>query len=290
MASSAGAKVGCGGAILAALIAVLTALFGLDLEPGAPSPRAPHASPTSSPSSTSEPSSAPLVLDEDALLRQARGNARLTSFTRAKKEIMDIHHDHAKTFYCGCDYTPDKQIDLEGCGYKVRKSASRAQRVEIEHVVPASAFGKKLSSWSSGHEDCVDGQGKAYKGRRCAERVSQLFKLMQADLHNLQPAIGEVNGDRSDRPMGEIPGEERAYGRCDVEISREFIEPRQAIRGDVARAYLYMDWAYPGFALLSQEQRVLFERWSAQDPPDAWERERAKRVQKIQGNPNPFIP
>ena len=34
----------------------------------------------------------------------------------------------------------------------------------------------------------------------------------EADLHNLVPAIGEINGDRSNFIFSEIRGEERVYG------------------------------------------------------------------------------
>jgi deoxyribonuclease-1 len=50
-----------------------------------------------------------------------------------------------------------------------------------------------------------------------------------------------------------------------------------------------MDWAYPGRGIISGKNRKLFEAWAKADPPDAWERERAKRIAKRQGNANPFI-
>lgn len=225
---------------------------------------------------------------EAEVLSRARGNLTITSFSRSKKELLELHHDHAKTFYCGCSYAQDKQINLASCGYKVRKSQKRAERVEYEHVMPASLFGRKLDAWIKGHPDCVR-SGRPYKGRACAERTSKLFKLMQADMYNLQPAIGEVNGDRSDADVAMLEGEPRAYGRCDFEVRDGLVEPGAQVQGDVARTYFYMEWAYPGLELISAEQRAMLERWSAQDPVDDWERERARRIQKIQGNANPFI-
>ena len=119
--------------------------------------------------------------------------------------------------------------------------------LQWEHVVPAEAFGRSLRVWREGHPDCVNSKGKAYKGRRCAKKVSKLFRRMEADLHNLQPAIGEVNGDRSNYSMQEIAGEAREYGACDVEIDRRKIEPKEAIRGDIARTYFYMDHVHHVF-------------------------------------------
>ena len=220
---------------------------------------------------------------------KSQGNERVGSFSTAKRELMQIHRDHAKTFYCGCAFSSSKAIDLKSCGYTPRSSAKRARRVEFEHVVPASELGHAFAQWEQGHPSCRTSKGKPYKGRRCLEKTSAPFRLMQADMHNLQPAIGEVNGDRSNYPMATLSGEARAYGACDVEIRDQRIEPSERVRGDIARTYLYMDWAYPGVGLLDAAQRRMFEAWSQADPPDRWERTRAARIQKVQGNANPFI-
>lgn len=60
---------------------------------------------------------------------------------------------------------------------------------------------------------------------------------MEADLHNLVPAVGELNGDRSNYRMAVISGEDRTYGACDFEIdsSRKVVEPMAETRGDIAR-------------------------------------------------------
>ena len=112
---------------------------------------------------------------------------------------------------------------------------------------------------------------------------------MEADLYNLQPTIGEVNGDRKHYSMATLEGEPRAYGACDVEISDRKIEPRPQIRGDIARTYFYMNWAYPGRGIVGKKRRKLFEAWDAADPVDAWEFERTQRIAGIQGNVNPFV-
>ncbi len=218
----------------------------------------------------------------------ARGNQKIATFQRAKKLIMEVHQDHGRTFYCDCDFDEDKQVDARRCGYTPRKSSARGSRVEIEHVVPASVFGQQLSAWTEGEAQC-ERQGKPFKGRTCAERASKAFRYMQADLYNLQPAVGEVNGDRSNLPMGEVAGEPRVYGKCDAEVGDGVFEPRPAIRGDIARAYLYMAWAYPEYTMMSPEERALMEAWSKSDPVDAWERERARRIEALQGNKNPLI-
>jgi deoxyribonuclease-1 len=202
--------------------------------------------------------------------------------------MEQVFAGHETTFYCGCTYSGN-EVDLASCGYQAKKDLDHAKRLEWEHVVPAEAFGQSFREWREGHPECIDSKGKAFKGRNCARKMSTLFRYMEADLYNLQPAIGEVNWLRSNYSMEMIPGEKRAFGACDIEIENRKIEPRPEIRGDVARTYLYMDKAYPGHGIISRSNQKLFAAWDKEDPVDDWERERARRIETIQGNRNSFI-
>ena len=112
---------------------------------------------------------------------------------------------------------------------------------------------------------------------------------MQADMFNLYPAIGEVNGRRSNYSMAIINGEKREFGKCDVEIKNKKVEPKESIRGEIARTYLYMDSVYPGRGVISKKNRKIFDAWNQSDPVDEWECERSKRIEKIQGNRNDVV-
>ena len=112
---------------------------------------------------------------------------------------------------------------------------------------------------------------------------------MEADMYNLFPAIGEVNGLRSNYPMTIIEGEEREFGKCDVEIKRRRVEPREEVRGEIARTQTYMDSVYPGKGIISKKNRSMFEEWNRSDPVEEWECERAKKIEKIQGNRNEVV-
>ncbi len=57
--------------------------------------------------------------------------------------------------------------------------------------------------------------------------------------------------------------------------------------GDIARVMFYMADTY-GFNLSRQDQQ-LYTAWSRQDPPDAWEVERTRRIKAIQGQGNRFV-
>jgi deoxyribonuclease-1 len=123
------------------------------------------------------------------------------TFDSAKKVARDaIYANHQTDFYCGCAFQPSGAtggtIDASSCGYQARKNKARGKRLEWEHVMPAYFFGHTRSCWKSGNARCVK-DGRKFKGRACCAKVDSTFRRIEADLHNLTPAVGELNGDRS---------------------------------------------------------------------------------------------
>lgn len=219
----------------------------------------------------------------------AGGNISNDSFSRAKKLLLkEVYYDHRETFYCGCPFDVKKRL-IPSDRYTPKRNTKRSETIEWEHVVPAEAFGRSFSEWRDGDLSCVDSKGRTFKGRNCARKISEEFRFMEADMFNLVPAVGELNGDRSNYSYAMIHGEPREYGSCDFEIENQKAEPREEIRGDIARIYFYMDWAYPGHGIVSEKNRKLFEAWDKDDPVDAWEIERCRRIEAVQGNRNPFV-
>ena len=216
------------------------------------------------------------------------GNQLIESFSKAKKILRNIHKDNPVTFYCQCKYER-KKPNWSSCGFSFRKDKKRASRIEWEHVLPASYFGVKFETWKSGHHDCKNKNGKKFKGRKCTEKIHSAYRKMQADLYNLQPAIGEVNGLRSNYQIGIINGESREFGNCDIEINNKIVEPTEKIRGNIARTYLYMEHTYPKYVILNQNLKSLIKKWDEMDPVDEWECLRAEKIKKIQGNINQVL-
>lgn len=201
------------------------------------------------------------------------------SFSKAKKLMSNLYSDHQSTFYCGCDYKKidgKLRTDLDSCSYEPRKNAKRAARIEWEHVVPAWWIGHQRQCWQDG-------------GRKNCRKTDKVFKKAEADMYNLVPAIGEVNGDRSNYRFGMLEGEIRRYSQCDfeVEFKQRVVEPNPEIRGDIARTYFYMSDTYK--IRLSKRQKRLLEIWNRQDPVDDWELIRAKRIAEITKTRNPYI-
>jgi deoxyribonuclease-1 len=244
----------------------------------------------------------PLILILSLLTMLGNSAEIPSSFSKAKKlALTQVYKDHHKSFYCGCSFNDKKQVDKASCGYEPRtpitksgKENIRDNRIEWEHVLPASTMGKHLACWGSERNQfsqCVKYNGKLKSGRDCCQKVNRDFRNAHNDLVNLTPAIGEVNADRSNLPYAEIIGENRDYGQCDFEYDsvNKMVEPSEIIRGDIARIQLYLEDKYGevlGFKF-SVENKLMFNQWNEKDLVSEWERN--KHICKAQGSGNDFV-
>lgn len=223
-----------------------------------------------------------------------KGNSKYESFTEVKEILLKKIYDTRRiTFYCGCTFYENKSVRCRvGEG-------NRARRIEWEHVVPASRFGKTFRSWKKQESltcripsfirEIFSIKCESLSARENARRESKAYRLMESDMYNLVPAIGLINQERQNYPYGIISGEKRAFGNCDFEVEGKKVEPAPYIRGDIARIYFYMDDAYPGRNLLSDDEERMFRVWEREDPVDKWECERCKKIESFQGNMNIFV-
>ncbi len=125
---------------------------------------------------------------------------------------------------------------------------------------------------------------------------------MFSDIHNLKPADASVNSSRSnlDFDNGGYTHPEATGCKYDDDSW----EPRDQVKGDIARIIFYMDARYEGGAGeidLKVKDAVdnypnpwhgklsALLQWNIQDPPDAFERNRNNVIASYQGNRNPFI-
>ncbi|MEU6074169.1 endonuclease [Micromonospora sp. NPDC047074] len=123
------------------------------------------------------------------------------------------------------------------------------------------------------------------------------------DVHHLRPEDVSVNSTRGNKdfdnggsPVAEAPG---CYTDADS------WEPRNAVKGDIARMIMYMAIRYEGtdgWPNLELNQSVsngtapyhgrlsVLLQWNQADPPDAFEKRRNQRIyERWQGNRNPFV-
>jgi deoxyribonuclease-1 len=213
-----------------------------------------------------------LALAQDETPSLADVTPDVVSFSTAKKRMYAIHTGQP-TLYCGCEWQ-DKVVNLYSCelgGF----DSTRWNRTEAEHVVPAYAIGAHRPCWAEGRDHCL--------------KVDEDFKKAHNDLHNLRPAVGQINGYRSNNAMGIVAGDELEWGACDFEVDLEadIAEPREERRGDIARIYFYMEWQH-GITIPAWQRPILLH-WHQLDPVTDTERELDKSIELKQGNSNPFV-
>ncbi|MFC6089671.1 endonuclease [Saccharothrix lopnurensis] len=123
------------------------------------------------------------------------------------------------------------------------------------------------------------------------------------DVHHLRPEDVSVNANRGNKDFDS--GGSAAAEAPGNYTDGDSWEPRNAVKGDVARMLFYMAVRYEGgdgFANLELNDRVangtapyhgrssVLLRWHAQDPPDAFEKRRNQVIHdRFQGNRNPFV-
>lgn len=205
------------------------------------------------------------------------------NYKEASKILPKVYYGELqKDLYCGCPYRNKKDIDVSKCGYEPRynpkrKSYERAKRIEWEHIVTAHNMGHFRPCWKNG-------------GRENCRIKDPEFEFQEGDLHNLYPAIGEINGDRNNFMYSQWSNSpELMYGSCEtvVDFKMKKAQPRPEIRGLIARVHFYMEDTYG--IKLSRQDRQLFTAWDNMYPVSREECLRDERIAKIQGNHNRFV-
>jgi deoxyribonuclease I len=232
---------------------------------------------------STEPRSAPTALSDEF-------PGITKNFGAAKGLLYDqVYADHSVTFYCGCSYNQQGQIDLDRCNLGPLAGIKGADRVEADHIFSVTEFGESRLCWRKpmAFHECLAG-GKPLSGPDCCERVDSTFAAAHNDLHNLVPIEGALVSKRSLHHWGLVNGGEH-YGDCGIRFnpSIQRSQPMDSLRGDIARIMFYMSDTY-GFRLSSQDTQ-LYITWNNADPPDPWEIERNRRITRIQGRGNHYI-
>jgi len=126
-----------------------------------------------------------------------------------------------------------------------------------------------------------------------------------SDLHNLFPVNQvECNAVRSNYPYGEVVNPTDVYGPCSFganSFNQTVYEPRESIKGDVARALMYQavknnapgeDFSFPeqiSFLIPYGQMEYVIKQWHFGDLPDNYEIARNEYIQTRQNNRNGFI-
>lgn len=160
-------------------------------------------------------------------------------------------------------------------------------RVNCEHIVPQSFFSE---SGENGREP------------------------MRSDIHHLAPSYRNWNSTRSNYPFDNIADTDVTkwmietreqntipavnpsdYSKFSNSGNYNRFEPRDKVKGDIARAVLYFYTMYEDNEDVNRDIYRVFRNlqvaleWHEMDPPDRTEEDRNRKVEIYQGNRNPYI-
>lgn len=115
------------------------------------------------------------------------------------------------------------------------------------------------------------------------------YPYILADLHNYYPALARVELARRNAQFADLADAVPSTFDdldCQMKASYQLVEPRDAAKGNIARAIFYMHVEYD---LPIVGLAPMFKTWHRLDPADAEERARNDRIEALQGSRNRFI-
>ncbi len=157
----------------------------------------------------------------------------------------------------------DSGAFIEDC-YCEHFYTTKRSKLNIEHSWPQSLFSKKYDKF-----------------------------LQKSDLHHLFPVDTVANSTRGHYPFGEVVVKDIEIPSCDASSfgtnsrGELVFEPKENIKGDIARAVFYFATRYQ-MSIENSEEEIL-KKWNKEDPVSAFELEKNNKVMMIQGNRNPYI-
>jgi endonuclease I len=200
-----------------------------------------------------------------------------------KSALHNIIDDHTVKTYGDARYILDESdVDPDNSSNLILLYTGNS----ISNNWDGGASWNREHVWSKSHGFPDEGEDVAY-----------------SDLHNLKPAHPTVNTDRSDKDFEEGGTPHSIATECN-ETSNTW-EPRDEVKGDVARIMLYMTVRYEGDATNEVDLELVEEitsypnpefgilstllQWHINDPVDEFERNRNDVIYSKQNNRNPFI-
>lgn len=198
-----------------------------------------------------------------AQLRSKISNNKKNSYSRARQYLFNelslkrdkSGHYYMRGVYCDNIYT----ANTPNIGKFGRGRIPNHEVVNCEHTWPQSKFIRRSDS-----------------------------KMQKGDLHHLFPTDTHANSVRSSNDFGEVRSGKSAGRNCSSsKTDGKYFEPADYHKGNVARAMFYFAIRYNG--KINPRMEAYLRKWHEQDPVDLDEIERNNKIEKIQGNRNPFI-
>ncbi len=212
-------------------------------------------------------------------IRNAYKPTQLLTFAQAKDTLyakVFIENDSVKCIYSGLAHYLPEGVDPSQW---VFGSGNEIESINLEHGWPQAK-----------------GAGDGTEG--------------QMNMYNLFPARVAINSDRADFPYADINDDATtkwyylghvmtSKPNSNINAYSEFktgaFEPRESVKGDIARAMFYFWTIYRDDAIAAdpsffEQQRSSLCQWQEEDPVDDFENLRDDRISVYQsGKKNPFV-
>jgi hypothetical protein len=111
---------------------------------------------------------------------------------------------------------------------------------------------------------------------------------MKSDIHHLFPTDETANTQRSNNPFGVVTGTP-AWSVGGSKRLNGVFEPRDAHKGDAARAMMYFVTRFGDYSSFYAQQASVLEGWHQQFPPDSADRDRNQGIAALQNTRNPYV-
>jgi len=215
---------------------------------------------------------APVSSPDEGLLKLFIGNSRsllaccflvfasttsLYAEAQSAKDVLKkqfwgkLYKDGGESFYCGKSFK--------------RKSAMLVP----SYIYPEGSIRQHLNCGTK---------------RQCL-RDSDEYNRIASDLHNIVPAKSTFEIKRTGTVF-DMLSEDSKTDSCGVRRHFHVIEPPEHLKGDIARALMYM---YNQYNLPPIGSTSVLESWMRQDPPSEEELARSLQIEAIQGMRNPLV-
>ena len=200
--------------------------------------------------------------------------------------LSEVYDDNRKTYLCNCEYE-SKKINYKKCNFYPKVNNKNAHNYTWVKLIKLKDYLKKYPEWKKGHDLCKTKKGKKFKKAKCVKRIyKKLFKELNNDPHIYYPIIKQIAILIKDKKYRNIKNEKRKFGECNLEINKKYIEPRDEVKGDIARTFQYVSNKYVMENAFTKKQNIIFNAWSKNDPIDKWECKRSRLIENKTGIKN----
>ena len=203
--------------------------------------------------------------------------------------LSKIYSENSFTFFCGCEFK-ENGVNYQKCSYYPKKNNKNAHKIKWHKIIRINDIIKKNSQLKEKNKSCFNKNwGKRKKNKCIKKNKISLLNEIKKDLHLVYPVISQISNLTLNKDFNIINKEKRKFGECDIELNKRFFEPRDEIKGDIARLYKYVSVKYEKDNLISKKKNKLFNTWSKNDPADDWECKRSEMIEKETGIVNPIL-